>query len=164
MRGPTRFPSLLALATLATSAAAQVPTRAARVPGDAPPLASPSVRVVAGELAAGTTGMVLGAAVGMGVGAFVPRKGDQSYAKVGAIAGATLGAAGGVALVGSRGRASGSLLATTGGAAAGLAAAVVASKLGGGLAPGPHKRLQSVTLLLLPSLGATLGYNLSRTR
>ena len=148
MRALVRSLGFLAALTCTTGAAA----------------ACQSVGRVAGELAAGTGGMVLGTMVGLGAGVGVKKlvapKSTGPFARTGALAGAALGAAGGVALVGSRG----SFLMATGGAAAGVTAAVLASKLGDRLAPQPRKKLQSVTFLLLPSLGATVAFNLSRAR
>ena len=92
-------------------------------------------------------------------------------ARVGGFAGAALGAAGGAALVGARGPGRGSFGAAAAGGAAGVLGGALLVRLGERLfdpddRPKPPCRVRCVLLaagaVVLPSVGATVGYNLSR--
>ena len=126
-------------------------------------LPRPSAGVVAGEVGAGMAGSVVGMLAGAAVGSLVDRGPHERPAVfLGLAAGAVLGSAGGVTLVGTRGRAEGSLAAAAAGSLAGAAVALAADRAVQRLPLERRRRVRRLTYFLLPSAGATVGFNLSR--
>lgn len=168
MRIPTLVrPSALALALfgpLAARASAQDDVRALAPPRVAAQVGSGLLLMPVGFV----TGGKLTKAVAERLGVLGPRA--SRVALAGGYAGAALTTAAGSALVGARGPGAGSYLAAVGGATAGGVGSALLVRLNDreGDDPRPPCRLAcklaATAVFLLPSVGATVGYNLSRSR
>lgn len=153
---------LVALALTAGIAGAQQ--------NDTPPLQTGRV---AGQVALGTVG-TLGGFVGGGLatrwaarrfGATEDRASRLAY--VGAWTGSALATAGGVTLLGRHGQVTGSYAAALGGTVAGGLGSFLLVRLcdddsGRGSRCGPLAPIAGLAVFLLPSIGATVGFNASR--
>jgi hypothetical protein len=126
---------------------------------------------VIGQISTGVVGTATGFVGGGLVTRWAARRLGQDEeargrtALVGAYASATLGAAIGPALIGSRGTDKGSFPAAVGGSAAGLVTAAVLRKIGRkGLfgERGPVAIIVGAAIVSLPSIGATWAYNNTR--
>ena len=142
------------------------------------PMAAQAPRLGAGRVAAQVATGTLGGAVGFVGGGLltrsvVRRRGvDEESASrpafVGALVGATLLTPVGPAMLGNH-QGAGSYLAAQGGAiAGGLASALLVAGGRNGILDcrlcGPLRLLTGVTVALLPSIGATIGYDVTRSR
>ncbi len=145
--------------------------------GSDAPLPSLGGGRVVGQVVGGVVGLPIGyVAGGLAVRTVVratgaSRDAASDAALFGAYAGSALGTAGAVSLIGARGPGRGSFLAATGGAAGGIVASKLIARLlrGRDDAPvTPPCRLACVTvsalLVALPSAGATVAYNATRSR
>ena len=159
----------LVAGSLALAAVPGAP-RAARAQDRTPPL---SGLRVAGEVGLGLAGTPVGfVAGGLATRWVANRFGAteeraSSVAMVGAWTGAALATAAGPTLIGTRGRTTGSYAAAVGGAVAGGLGSLLLIKLNtrGGRAGGPcgfFCSVSAVSVFLLPSVGATVGFNMSR--
>lgn len=184
-----RAPSALvvvgvAIATLARAGRAQTVAVGSAAPSWTPSALAadpPLPSLGAGRVAAQVVGGVVGFPVGYVAGglavrtvmraAGAPRDVASDAALYGAYAGSALGTAGVVSLIGARGPGRGSFLAATGGAAGGVLVSKLAARLlrGRDDAPAtPPCKLRCLTvsalLVALPSVGATVAYDVTRRR
>lgn len=116
---------------------------------------------IAGEIAAGVLGAPIGFAVGYTIGSgFRPHGSSNTGVAVG-FAGALLGPAAAVNLVGNGGPSHGNFGATIGGTAIGYGASILLFPLARKL-PGKLKTIATAATFFLPAIGATVAYNSTR--
>ncbi len=161
-----------ALLTLSTAAG----SKRANAQSTAPDLPSQSVGRATAQIASGLALAPIGYVGGGLATRFIVRRfggteGDASgAANKGAYVGVAVATAAGPALIGARGPGRGYYLAALGGATVGMFGTALVARLNRTPddAPLPPCRLKcrvsAVAAFLLPSVGATLGYNLSRHR
>jgi hypothetical protein len=166
----THLASRYAIACAAALVASLAPTRAAAQP-DLPALSAPRV---AAQLGAGVALMPVGFVAGGKLTEWtverlgIPDPRASRLALGGAWAGAALTTAAGPALVGARGPGGGRYLAAVGGAVVGGLGSALLVRLNDrtGDAPRPPCRLRctvaAVAVFTLPSIGAAVGYDVSR--
>ncbi len=170
MVGGRLTPRFVVQALLAAAVARGVASQTALEP--TPPLSVPRVSL---EVATGLVGTPIGfvggglltRGIALRLGATEERA--SQVASGGALAGAALGAAVGPTLVGTRGPTTGSYLAAVAGAAAGELGSALLVRLNdrGDGESGPCRVrcvMSAAAIVLLPSVGATIGFNLSRRR
>ena len=118
---------------------------------------------VAGQIAAGAVGVPIGFAAGYILGSGLRPHGSSNTGVALGFAGALLGPAAGVNLVGTGGPSHGNFGAAVGGAALGYGATYIAFPLARKAPSFGHlKTAATIAALFLPAVGATLAYNATR--
>lgn len=117
---------------------------------------------IAGEIALGTLGVPVGFAAGYTIGSGLRPHGSSNTGVVVGFAGALLGPAAGVNLIGNGGPSHGNFGATVGGTALGYAAGILAFPLARKVPGSKLKLLATIATTFLPAVGATVAYNSTR--
>lgn len=117
---------------------------------------------VAGEIALGTLGAPIGFAIGYTIGSGFRPHGSSNTGVVGGFAGALLGPAAAVNLVGNGGPSHGNFGGAVGGTAIGYGAAILAFPIARRVPGSKLKLLATIATTFLPAVGATVAYNSTR--
>ena len=117
---------------------------------------------IVGEAAAGFLGVPLGFGVGYVVGSRFQPRGSSNVGVALGFAGALVGPATGVNMVGNGGPSRGNFAAAVGGAAIGYGATILVVPLASRINPTKLKIAAIVGAFTLPAIGATIAYNATR--